>query len=133
MRCDPPIRDILSAAANERRLAFGPSLRGSGGLHDGLALAILAASMRRKADGRVLRYVSGHVQRERVEGAASWVAARAVVDVEPTVAATAIFAAPTSAHGYSTSDAVRPCATRRFVKIPVAERRPTYAMHGRTR
>jgi hypothetical protein len=52
MRCDDlPIRDILIAAASDRRLVFGPSLWGYGGLHGGLALAILASSMRREATG----------------------------------------------------------------------------------
>jgi hypothetical protein len=101
-----PVSHVLSEAARATSLELGASLWGFGGVHGGLALGVLTAAMRARADGRVLRRVSGEFRR-RLRGAlaidvqddgagrsVSWLAARAIVGGTTAVAASAVFAAP---------------------------------------
>jgi hypothetical protein len=101
-----PIAQVLSAAERATRLEIGPSLWGFGGVHGGLAMGLLTVAMRARAEGRVLRRISGELRR-RLRGelaldvqddgagrSVSWLSARATVQGTTAVAATAVFATP---------------------------------------
>jgi len=106
---DQPIAAILGASVSSDRFTIGPALWGFGGVHGGLALALLTAAMRDRARGRILRHVSAQFKRplrdeleidvsEDGSGkTASWLSARAMAKGSAAVTASAVFAAAGSA------------------------------------
>lgn len=106
---DRPLAALLAEAASGARLELGHSMWGFGGVHGGLALALLTAAMERRAEGRVLRWVSGAFRRPlrdafdievETDGAGRsvrWLSARALAAGTTSIEARAVFAAPSRA------------------------------------
>ncbi|MFT4099560.1 MAG: thioesterase family protein [Burkholderiaceae bacterium] len=106
MNTSTTIARALDAAAPGAFISLDRSWWGFGGVHGGLALGLLTAAMRARAQGRVLRQVSGHFRRALREpfeldvpeqGAGrmvSWLDARAIESGRLAISATAVFADP---------------------------------------
>src|SRR5512135_1835573 len=100
---DQPIATVLDTAGTAGPFKLGPALWGFGGVHGGLALALLTAAMRRRADGRALRRVFAqfrrplrdelkiHVAEEGSGKTISWLSAQASTNGFVAVVANAIF------------------------------------------
>lgn len=99
------LAQILEAATPGARIELDHSWWGFGGIHGGLALGLLTAAMRVRAQGRALRQVTGHFRRalrepfqlempEPVIGkTVSWLDARALENERIAIAASAVFSA----------------------------------------
>lgn len=101
---DRSLAALLAGPPPGAPVELGPSMWGFGGVHGGLALALLTAAMERRAAGRVLRSVSAQYRRPlraafdveiEEDGAGKsvrWLSARAVSGGVTAVEARAVFA-----------------------------------------
>ncbi|MFT3802585.1 MAG: thioesterase family protein [Burkholderiaceae bacterium] len=113
MKTSTTIEQALGAAAPGATIGPDRSWWGFGGVHGGLALGLLTTAMRARAQGRILRQVSGHFRRALREpfeldvpeqGAGrmlSWLDARALENGRIALSATAVFAEPGERNGHA--------------------------------
>jgi hypothetical protein len=108
-----PLTEILNAAGpppREAQFELGRATWGFGGVHGGLALAMLVRAMQAKAPGQSLRRVSGQFRRplrgpfaietheDHAGNSVRWLSGQIAQGATSCVAATAIFATPGAAH-----------------------------------
>lgn len=107
-----PLTEILGAAEapGDAQFELGRAAWGFGGVHGGLALAMLVRAMQAKAPGQSLRRVSGQFRRplrapfametqeDHAGNSVRWLSGQIVQGATSCVAATAIFATPGGAH-----------------------------------
>jgi hypothetical protein len=107
-----PISQVLAAPRRNHPLSLGRSLWGFGGVHGGLALALVAVAMRERSSRRALRRISGQFRRplrepftieavdERAGRAATWLTCHAITKGEVALVADAVFSEPADAHDF---------------------------------
>ncbi|MEQ1439056.1 thioesterase family protein [Fontimonas sp. SYSU GA230001] len=147
------IEALLDAAAARMPLALGRAFWGFGGVHGGLALALLARAMRAHAPGQPLRQVSARFLRplrgafeldaqvDHAGRSVTWLSSRAIESGVTVVAATAVHARgaedsvrslgldmpdvppPAACQPYSVPSALFPLATHIEIR-PVGATRP---------
>lgn len=98
-----PIAALLDAGASGTELTLPPSLWGFGGVHGGLALALVVRAMQRAAGDRTLRSIHAQFKKplrdpfvvevddEGQGRTVSWIGARAIVHGTATLRASAVF------------------------------------------
>lgn len=100
------LAEILDAASTRTHFELSRATWGFGGVHGGLALAMLTRAMRTKASGQALRRVTGHFRRslrgefeidvreDHAGNSVRWLSARAHQNDSTCVLASAVFATP---------------------------------------